>query len=73
MTDTLTLKVARYFRSKRYTWIRAEALMRIGGRCGWRTRVSDARRRYRLPIQNRVRQVGKYRVSEYRLGRKRAA
>lgn len=71
--DSLTLKVARYFKSKRYTWIRAEALMRVGGAMAWRTRVSNARRRLGLPIENRQRRVGKRIVSEYRLGRRRAA
>lgn len=71
--ETLTLRVARYLRSHRFQWVRAEALMRVGGKFGWRTRVSNARRHYGLPIENRVRHVGKYRVSEYRLGRRRAA
>lgn len=71
--DTLTLRVARYLRAKRYQWVRAESLMRIGGNCAWRTRVSNARRRFNLPIENRVRYVGKYRISEYRLGRRKAA
>ena len=72
-TDTFVDRVAVYFRRHRFRWIRAERLMRVGGMCAWRTRVSQARRRYQLPIENRVRQVGKYRVSEYRLGRRKAA
>lgn len=71
--DTFTVKVARYFKSKRYQWVRAEALMRIGGQCAWRTRVSNARRQMGLPIENRQRKVGKRTISEYRLGRRKAA
>lgn len=71
--DTLTLRVARYFKSKRFQWVRAEAVMKIGGNCAWRTRISNARRQYGLPIQNRVRQVGRRRISEYRCGRRKAA
>ena len=71
--DTFTLKVARYLRSKRFQWVRAEALMRVGGKFAWRTRVSNARRQYGLSIENHQRKVGKRTISEYRLGRKKAA
>lgn len=73
MTSTFVEKVAREFRRNRFRWIRAERLMRVGGNCAWRTRISDARRLYNLPIENRVRQVGKYRISEYKCGRRKKA
>lgn len=72
--DTFTVKVARYLRSKRYQWVRAEALMRIGGQCAWRTRVSNCRRVLNMPIENRVTvKKNGVRVSEYKLGRRKAA
>lgn len=71
---TYTDRVAVLFRRNRFRWIPAERLMKTGGMCSWRTRVSEARRFYQLPIVNRV--VVKpngVRVSEYRLGRRKAA
>jgi hypothetical protein len=53
--------------------VNALELERVGGRHAWRTRLSEARRRYHFQTQNRVRTVRdeagavRYRVSEYRV------
>lgn len=36
--------VIAYFRARPGIWIEAAELARVGGFCGWRTRVSDARK-----------------------------
>ena len=65
--DSFTEAVAALFLSRPGQWIDARELMRVGGQCAWRTRVSEARRRYGWIIENRVRTVpGGVRVSEYR-------
>lgn len=67
-------RIASYLKRHRYRWVRAEALMKVGGVCAWRSRVSEARRFYRLPIENRViRRKGKPTISEYKLGRRKKA
>ena len=68
---TLVEKVASYFQARPNQWIDGKALAEVGGGYGWRTRVSDARRRYALTIENRVRHVEgadglTFAVSEYR-------
>ena len=66
---TFTDRVAELFKSMPGQWIDSETLSKAGGRCAWRTRVSDARTLYRMDIRNRVRTVetpiGSFRVSEY--------
>lgn len=73
--DDFVARVARHFLARPGQWINATDLEHIGGRQAWRTRVSDARKRYGLTIENRVRTVyaevwgeGRraWRVSEYR-------
>lgn len=70
---TYTERVFTLLRRHRFQWVRAEALMRVGGICSWRTRVSEARHVFQAPIQNRLRKIGKRTISEYRLGRRSAA
>ena len=70
--NDFTAKVARYFLDRPGRWIDANDLSYVGGRCAWRTRISDARKRYGLTITNRWRTVhthagSRYRISEYRL------
>ena len=73
MTQTYIDRIASYLKRHRYQWVRAERLMQIGGVMAWRTRVSECRTFYRLPIENRVtKRKGKPTISEYRLGRRRA-
>lgn len=51
-------------------WINALDLMRVGGAMAWRTRLSEARRRYGFQTENRVRHITRggrrVTVSEYR-------
>lgn len=69
-----TDRIAGLFRAKRYHWISVYRLANVGGFSGWRTRLSEARRWYRMPIENRqVRQKNGVVRSEYRLGRRKAA
>lgn len=69
-----TERIASLFRSKRHRWISVYRLANIGGFAGWRTRLSEARRWYRMPIENRqIRQKNGVVRSEYRLGRRKAA
>ena len=68
---TYTERVRDTFLARPGEWIDGLELERIGGRYAWRSRVSDARRQYRMTIQNRVLVMyGKddviYRVSQYR-------
>jgi len=65
--DTFTDAVADMFRARPNQWVDARDLMRVGGQYAWRTRVSDARKRYGWTIENRVRPIENgVRVSEYR-------
>jgi hypothetical protein len=66
-----TAAVARHFQAHPQQWINGHALMAIGGTFAFRTRISEARRRYRMTIENRWRveraSDGRaYRVTEYR-------
>ena len=70
--DDFTAKVARYFLDRPNQWIDAYQLTHVGGTYAWRTRISDARKRYSLTITNRWRHMythagQRYRISEYRL------
>lgn len=72
-----------YFMDREGVWIDSYQLEKLGGRCAWRTRVSDCRKRARLlrrDIVNRQRRqrIGKrqYTLSEYqliRVAKKKAA
>ena len=62
----LHLKVAGLFMDRPNQWIDGMEIAKVGGIYGWRTRCSECRKLLGMEIENRVRQVGKYRVSEYR-------
>lgn len=69
--DDFVAKVARHFLARPGQWVDYRELATVGGFGAWRTRVSDARHRYGLTIENRWRTVTtsdgrRYRVSEYR-------
>lgn len=67
---TFTRAVADLLLARAGEWVDANELMRVGGRCAWRTRISDARQQFGLRIENRVRVVRegerRWKVSEYR-------
>lgn len=66
-------RVARFMLASGGRWVSAIELEPVGGRQAWRTRLSEARRRYGFRTQNRVRWVydsagqPSYRLSEYRV------
>lgn len=59
-------RVEALFKAHPNEWLDSEHLAKVGGRCAWRTRVSDCRVDLGMTIENQVRRVGTYRVSEYR-------
>lgn len=67
--DSRLARVAALFMRKRGEWIDSEELAAVGGRCAWRTRVSECRTAFDMEIKNRQRRVegasGPYTVSEY--------
>ncbi len=69
---TLTDQMAAYFRAHPHRWIHWDRLIAIGGRGGWRTRVSECRAELGMAIEKpRVRERRspsgkKYRVVFYR-------
>lgn len=50
-------RVAAYLKSRQGQWVSAYDLMDVGGRMGWRTRISNARRQLHMTIENRLRRV----------------
>jgi hypothetical protein len=63
-------RVAGLFLWKRGEWIDSTELAQVGGRCAWRSRVSECRTLLGMDIRNRVRTVraadgSTFRVSEY--------
>jgi hypothetical protein len=75
MHSSFTDRLEVFFRDRPDMWIRADALMAVGGKCAWRTRVSEVRLRLQAAqlgtVENRVRRIHKpdgkhYSVSEYR-------
>jgi hypothetical protein len=63
-------KVALLFMRKRGMWVDSTELEQVGGRCAWRTRVSECRTVLGMDIQNKVRTVQgtdgrRFRISEY--------
>jgi hypothetical protein len=52
----LTAHLAAYFQRNAGSWIDAKDLLSIAGNCGWRSRLSELRRRpYHMVISNRLR------------------
>lgn len=64
---TFTDAIADYFKARPNQWIDGNELATVGGCYAWRSRVSNARTRYGLTIENRQRRVGRRVISEYRL------
>lgn len=58
-------RVADFLKARPGVWIPAIEFEAIGGRQGWRTRISDCRRSG-MCIENRLRKVGTVTYSEYR-------
>lgn len=62
--------VARYFVARPGQWIDGRELAKHAGAYGWRTRLSQARHRYGMTIENRVSRIKDgdrtFVVSEYR-------
>lgn len=69
-TRCFTEAIRDLFLSHPGEWIPVSTLMRVGGQCAWRTRVSEARRKYGMTIENRVQTYQDdgetFRVSAYR-------
>ena len=55
MSRTFRDNVAVYFSQRPNVWIDSMALEMIGGRCAWRTRVSECRTELGMAIENRQR------------------
>lgn len=51
--DDFVAKVARHFMARPGQWVDYRELATVGGFGAWRTRVSDARHRYAMTIENR--------------------
>ena len=71
MTPSFTERIRRYFLAHPGRWISSLALQRVGGLCGWRTRLSEVRRWHRMRIEHREfwvtkRDGAKFKASEYR-------
>lgn len=65
-----TQRVADHFVAHPGQWIDGEALRLVGGRAGYRTRISDARRQFGMDIRNRLKRQrlhdgSQFVVSEY--------
>lgn len=63
--------IATYFRARPNVWLAAAHFEAIGGRCAWRTRISDCRRELGMVIENRQRRVKRpdgstWTLSEYK-------
>ena len=58
-TDYVAI-VARYFLARPNQWIDARDLMQVAGICGWRTRVSNARKKYGMNITNQNKWIDPY-------------
>jgi hypothetical protein len=52
--DTLAKRVAALFRSRPGEWIDVTEFAAIAGIGGWRTRISDCRRYFGMPIEQRT-------------------
>jgi len=56
-STSLAGRLAQFFRARPGTWIDGRTLSTVAGNYAWRTRVSEIRRRYGMPIENRLRRV----------------
>lgn len=62
----LTDRVRALFVQQPNEWIDGRQLAKVGGYAGWRTRLSECRRRYAMQIENRVIYRKDYRITRYR-------
>jgi hypothetical protein len=58
--------VERLFRERPLDWISFGELANVGGACAWRTRVADARRRFRSRGEGSIEWNGNCLASAYR-------
>ena len=63
---SMVARLAEYLTERPNQWIDGRELAQIAGAYAWRSRVSDARRKFAMVIENRERKVNGYTVSEYR-------
>ena len=49
-----TIKIKEFFEAHPNEWIPSIQLEPHGGRCAWRTRVSEVRRQHGMTIENKV-------------------
>lgn len=63
---SLVDRLADYLSHRPNQWIDGRELAHIAGAYAWRSRISDARRKHAMVIENRERKVNGYTVSEYR-------
>ena len=63
---SLTERVRALFLSRPGEWLDGRAIAQVGGYAGWRTRVSDCRRKFSMQIENTVERHEDYTVSRYR-------
>jgi hypothetical protein len=61
-----TIAVRTLFMTFPNTWIISDRLAAVGGKNGWRTRVSDCRVKHGMTIENRCRLEDGVTISEYR-------
>lgn len=47
-------RTARLFRAHRRQWVSALDLMRVGGWCSWRTRISECRTLFGMRIEHKT-------------------
>lgn len=50
-------KVAQLFRDRSEVWLDSRLLEQVGGRCAWRTRISELRTQMGMVIENRQRRI----------------
>lgn len=67
---SLTERVAKFLRANRRKWVDGRALAKVGGFAGWRTRISECRRFYRMQIENEVIRHKSHTSTRYRYVRK---
>ena len=63
---SMVARLAQYLTERPNQWIDGRELAQIAGAYAWRSRVSDARRKFAMTIENPERRVNGYTVSEYR-------
>lgn len=59
-------RLAAYLRAHAGEWLDGREIALIAGAYAWRTRLSDCRLELGMCVENRVRRVGRAKVSEYR-------